>query len=157
MLENLTLNVVQEVYVAAGIQATFSALLAQLGPHNDLPDGNPMPMKLEAWPGGRWYRDLGSENGDVWGNVRAINRPTILEITGQLFMDFSLSSQVTYRLKAVEQQTVVSFRYVRYGLIQNDERAKIEKQWTRLNLNIRMWAETHPFPVARASDARPFR
>src|SRR6202040_911749 len=49
-------------------------------------EAKPMPMKLEAWPGGRWYRDLGDNNGHFWGVVQAIKRPTLLEITGPLFM-----------------------------------------------------------------------
>ena len=57
-IENLTLNVTQEVHVRASLETTFVALLEQLGPQNDTPDGKPMPLKLEAWPGGRWYRDL---------------------------------------------------------------------------------------------------
>ena len=47
-----------------------------------------MPMKLEAWPGGRWYRDLGDGNGHFWGHVQAIKRPTLLEISGPLFMSY---------------------------------------------------------------------
>ena len=43
-------------------------------------------MKLEPWPGGRWFRDLGNDNGHFWGLVQAIKRPTLLEITGPLFM-----------------------------------------------------------------------
>ena len=88
MIENLMLNLRQEIYVAATIEATFAAVLEQLGPHNDIPDSNLMPMKLEAWPGGRWYRDLGDGNGHFWGNVQAIKRPTLLEISGPLFMSY---------------------------------------------------------------------
>ena len=44
-----------------------------------------MPMNIEPWPGGRWFRDLGNNNGHFWGNVQAIKRPTLLEITGPLF------------------------------------------------------------------------
>jgi hypothetical protein len=35
---------------------TFAALLEQLGPGNETPDGKSLNMKIEAWPGGRWYR-----------------------------------------------------------------------------------------------------
>ena len=45
-------------------------------------------MKIELWPGGSWYRDLGDGNGHFWGNVQAIKRPTLLEITGPLFMSY---------------------------------------------------------------------
>ena len=49
-----------------------------------------MPMMLEAWPGGRWFRDLGNGNGHLWGHVQAIKAPTLLEITGPLMMSFAV-------------------------------------------------------------------
>ena len=39
-----------------------------------------MTMVVEARPGGRWYRDLGGDNGHLWGFVQSIKRPTLLEI-----------------------------------------------------------------------------
>ena len=47
-------------------------------------EDRPMPMKIEPWPGGRWYRDLGDSNGHFWGNVQAIKRPTLLEFCGPM-------------------------------------------------------------------------
>jgi hypothetical protein len=46
----------KEASVRASLGATFDALLEQMGPHNETPEGKPLPMKIEAWPGGRWYR-----------------------------------------------------------------------------------------------------
>ena len=63
-----------------------------------------MPMKLEAWPGGRWYRDLGDDNGHFWGHVQAIKRPTLLEITGPLFMSYPVVSNLQYRLSEEERR-----------------------------------------------------
>src|SRR5271168_1333017 len=74
--ENLTLNISKEIHVRATIEKTFAALLEQMGPHNETAEGQPMPMKIEPWPGGRWYRDLGRNDGHFWGNVQAIKRPT---------------------------------------------------------------------------------
>jgi hypothetical protein len=68
-IENLTLNVTQEIHVSAPLDVTFAALLEQLGPENEVMEGTPMPMKIEPWPGGRWYRDLGDGNGHFWGHV----------------------------------------------------------------------------------------
>ena len=82
-IENLTLQVTQEIRVRASLETTFKALVDQLGWANEAPDGTPMPMTLEAWPGGRWFRDLGQGNGHYWGTVQAIKRPTLLEIAEQ--------------------------------------------------------------------------
>ena len=93
-LENLTLNLTDEIYVRASLEATFDALLEQMGPANETPEGKPLPMVLEARPGGRWFRDLGENNGHFWGHVQAIRRPTLLEITGSLFISVSVVSNV---------------------------------------------------------------
>ncbi len=66
-IESLTLTVNQEIRVRASLENTFAALLEQMGPENENPQGK-MPMKLEAWPGGRWFRDLGDGNGHFWGH-----------------------------------------------------------------------------------------
>ena len=65
-----------------------------------------MPMMLEPWPGGRWFRDLGDNNGHLWGHVQAIKRPTLLEITGPLMMSFAVASNLQYRLKEVDGGTL---------------------------------------------------
>ena len=85
-VENLTLNITQEIHVGASLEATFDALLEQMGPGNETPEGMPLPMTIEPRPGGRWFRDLGGDNGHFWGHVQAIKRPTLLEITGPLFL-----------------------------------------------------------------------
>ena len=53
-LENLTLTINQEIRVQAPLDVTFAALLEQLGPGNETPEGKPLNMKIEPWPGGRW-------------------------------------------------------------------------------------------------------
>jgi hypothetical protein len=140
-IEELTLSISQEIQVRASLEATFAALLEQLGPHNDTPDGGAMPMKLEAWPGGRWYRDLGGENGHLWGHVQAIKRPTLLEFYGPLFMSYPVVSNVQYRLSEVAGGTLIKFQHAALGLIQDDHRAGVGKGWTHINERIRKRAE----------------
>ena len=140
-IEDLTLNVTQEIHVRASLEATFAALLEQLGPQNDTPDGKPMPMKIEPWPGGRWYRDLGGENGHFWGHVQAIKRPALLEITGPLFMSYPVVSNVQYRLSEADGGTLITFHHTALGLIQEDHRAGVGKGWTHINEGVRKRAE----------------
>ena len=101
-IEKMMLSVRDEIHVQAPIDVTFATLLEQLGPFNETPEGNTMNMKLEAWPGGRWYRDLGEGNGHFWGNVQAIKRPTLLEISGPLFMSYPVVSNLQYRLSELK-------------------------------------------------------
>jgi hypothetical protein len=140
-IEDLTLTVTQEIYVKASLEATFAALLEQLGPGNDAPDGRLMPMKLEAWPGGRWYRDLGDQNGHFWGHVQAIKRPTLLEIYGPLFMSYPVSSNLQYRLTEQDGGTLIKFHHLALGLIEDQHREGVNKGWTHIHEGVRKRAE----------------
>src|SRR5512143_2321386 len=123
-------RITKEVRVKASLEATFEALLEELGPYHQVADDRPLPMKLEAWPGGRWYRDLGDQNGHFWGHVQAIKRPTLLEITGPLFMSNAAVSNLQYRLTAVDGATLISFVHSAMGLIPEEHRTGMESGWS---------------------------
>jgi hypothetical protein len=128
-LENLTLTINQEIHVNASLDVTFDALLEQIGPQNSRPDGVAMPMVIEPWPGGRWYRDLGGNNGHLWAHVQAIKRPTLLEFSGPLFASYPFVSNVQYRLTEVDGGTRIDFRHTALGFIQDDHRGGVNKGW----------------------------
>jgi hypothetical protein len=46
-LDNLTLDITEEIHVRASLEQTFHALLEQMGPANQTPDGTPLPMTIE--------------------------------------------------------------------------------------------------------------
>ena len=140
-IENLTLNLTQEIHVRAPLVVTFAALLEQLGPENDTPDGKPMPLKIEPWPGGRWYRDLGDGNGHFWGQVQAIKRPTLLEIAGPLFMSYPVSNNVQYRLSEADGGTLIKFHHTALGLIIEEHRQGVVKGWSHILARILARAE----------------
>ena len=71
-LDNLTLDISDHVHVRASLEATFDSIVSHIGRLNETPDGKPFPMVLEAWPGGRWYRDLGGNNGHDGGSGEKI-------------------------------------------------------------------------------------
>ena len=139
--ENLTLTVTEEVHVRASLDATFDSIVSQIGRLNETPDGQPFPMVLEPWPGGRWYRDLGSHNGHLWGHVQAIKRPTLLEIYGPLFMSYPTMSNVQYRLTEVEGGTVIAFRHVAFGFVSDDHRKGLGTGWKAILTRIQREAE----------------
>ena len=140
-MDNLTLNVTQEIHVRATLEATFAALLEEIGPYNQGGDRKPMPMKIEPWPGGRWFRDLGNNDGHFWGHVQAIKRPTLLEITGPLFMSYPAISNVQYRLSEADGGTLIQFRHTALGLIEDGHRKNVSTGWGALQERIRARAE----------------
>ena len=140
-LENLTLTIDKEIQVKAPIDVTFAALLEQLGPGNETPDGKSLNMKIEAWPGGRWYRDLGEDNGHFWANVKAIMRPTLLEFAGPLFASFPFVSSVQYRLSEVDGGTLIKFRHAALGVVPEGQKAGMDKGWNSMHERVRQHAE----------------
>jgi uncharacterized protein YndB with AHSA1/START domain len=136
-----TLEIIKDEEIAAPIEIVFETLLEQLGPRNERPDGTPMPLKLEAWPGGRWYRDLGNNSGHFWGHVQAIKPPTLLEICGPLFMSYPTLSNVQYRLTAEGGATRLKFAHRAAGQIPPDVRDGVNTGWTHILTKVRETAE----------------
>jgi uncharacterized protein YndB with AHSA1/START domain len=140
-IENVSLNITQEIHVKAPIAVTFAALLEELGPALQGPDDKPMSFKLEAWPGGRWYRDLGENNGHFWGVVQAIKKPTLLELAGPLFMSYAVVNNLQYRLSEEAGGTLIKFHHKAFGLIEDQHREGVSKGWAQINDKARSRAE----------------
>jgi uncharacterized protein YndB with AHSA1/START domain len=115
-----TFEIVKEEAIAASIEIVFETLLEQLGPYNQTPDGTSLAMKIEPWPGGRWYRDLGNNTGHFWGHVQAIKPPKLLEICGPLFLSYPAMSNVQYRLTEENGLTHLKFVHSAMGMIPKD-------------------------------------
>jgi Activator of Hsp90 ATPase homolog 1-like protein len=141
ILDDLTLSITQEIRVNAPIDVTFSVLLEHLGPYSEKPDGTPMKMALEPWPGGRWYRDLGNGEGHFWANVQAIKRPTLLELAGPLMMSSPVANNVQYRLSEENGVTVIKFRHSGFGLIQEEHKKGVVTGWSYIHEGLRKRAE----------------
>jgi uncharacterized protein YndB with AHSA1/START domain len=130
-----TLRVQKEMLINAPPDIVFESLLEEMGPSSS------MPMKVEAWPGGRWYRDLGNNTGHLWGHVQVIKPPTLLEICGPLFMSYPAISHVQYRLVAEGEATRLKFVHRAIGLIEAEHAKGVEQGWGEILENIRKVAE----------------
>lgn len=140
-IDSLTLTVNQEIRVRASLDVTFAALLDQLGPLNERPDGAAMPLKLEPWPGGRWFRDLGDGDGHLWAHVQAIKRPTLIELCGPLFMSHPVANNVQYRLSEEGGETLIKFRHSGFGLVQDEHKKGVTTGWNYIHEQVRKRAE----------------
>ena len=141
ILDDLSLSITQEIRVKAPIDVTFASLIEQLGPYNETPEGTALPMVLEAWPGGRWYRDLGGDNGHLWGFVQSIKRPVLLEIWGPLFMSTAATSNLIYRLTETPDGTLIKFRHTVVGPFPEDNRPLMGQGWAAMHARVRKAAE----------------
>ena len=136
-----TFEIFREIEIAAPIAVAFEAILEQLGPEGEMPDGRPFPMKLETRPGGRWYRDLGDDSGHLWGHVQVIKPPALLEICGPLMMSFPTMNHLQYRLKAEGGTTRLTFCHRAAGWISPEHREGLPEGWNYWLDRIRGLAE----------------
>jgi len=140
--QELTVSIEQEIHVNASLETTFNAILEEIGPGNIDMEGKSMNLKIEAWPGGRWYRDLGDNNGHNWGHVQAIKRPTLLEFSGPLMMSFAAANSVQWRLSEVDGGTLIKFHHYGFGNIPENFRTGLPKGWASMNERVKKAAES---------------
>ena len=131
-----------EIYIGAPLDLAFEALLEEIGPANAAPDGTPMPMILEAWPGGRWFRDQGKQSGHLWGHVQVIKPPTLLEIAGPLFMSYPVINHVQYRLVAEGHGVRLKHVHRGFGEFTPGHREGVQAGWRSLIDRIKGHAES---------------
>lgn len=96
--EQFRATIERSIEIDAPPQAIFESILEDM---QSIPDGQgkPMGLKLEPFPGGRWYRDLGNNTGHLWGHVQVIKPPTVLEVFGPLMISSAAISHVAWRVK----------------------------------------------------------
>ena len=136
-----TFTITEEIQVHASLEDTFDSLISQLGRQNETPDGKPLPMMLEPHPGGRWYRELGGDDGHLWAFVQSIKRPSLLEFWGPLFMSTGATSNMMYRLSESEGGTLISFRHTVVGPFPEDHRGPLGTGWKALHARVKRVAE----------------
>lgn len=139
-----TLEITKDVQIAAPVEIVFETLLEHLGSLHETAPGYPLPMKLEPWPGGRWYRDLGDNMGHFWGHVQVIKPPKLLEIWGPLFMSYPAIAHLQYRLSEEGDVTRLSLIHGAIGRIPLDHREGVAEgmePWSHTLTRVREAAE----------------
>jgi uncharacterized protein YndB with AHSA1/START domain len=121
-----------EIQIDAPVAIVFETVLEQMGPTAEWPNGQDMKMKLEAWPGGRWFRDLGNNTGHLWGHVQVIKPPALIELTGPMMMSYPAINHIQYRLTAEGSGTKLSFLHRAFGEILLDHRQGMTQGWAAI-------------------------
>jgi uncharacterized protein YndB with AHSA1/START domain len=139
-----TLNITKEVQIAAPVGVVWATMLEEIGPGMG-GEKTAMPMKLEAWPGGRWFRDLGNNTGHLWGHVQVIKPPPhdkpLLEIVGPMAMSYAVAGHIQWRLTPEGKATRLTVRHKAIGLIPAEHREGFEMGWNEILKKIQSAAE----------------
>lgn len=141
-----TIEIRKDVLIHASPEIAFESLLEELGPGSQMPDGSPFPMKIEPWPGGRWYRDRGEAGGHkyghLWGHVQVIKAPALLEISGPMMMSYAAFNHVQYKLTPEGSGTRLSLIHRALGPIPPEHRDGMPEGWAHGLNRIKQIAES---------------
>lgn len=140
-IDELTLEISQTVEIEAAIGDAYKALLKRLTTHNSTPDNRPLPMVLEEWPGGRWFRDLGQGQGHLWAFVQVIKPPTLIELHGPMFMSYPVAGHMQLRLAPIPGGTELSLRHRVLGMVEPEHREGVVPGWAYLLEQVKQLAE----------------
>ncbi|MBI1191148.1 MAG: SRPBCC domain-containing protein [Tepidisphaera sp.] len=139
--DKFILHIKKEIKIAAPLAVSWAAMLEEIGPGLTKPDGTNLNMRLEPWPGGRYFRDTGNNSGHFWGHVQVIKPPSLLEITGPLFMSYAVMSHVQYRLTEEGRHTLLTLTHRAFGEIDDQHREGVNMGWGLIAEAIRKRAE----------------
>ena len=132
-LDDLTLNVDQTIEIKAAPGDVFEGLITRMCELHGEEGDPPVKLKLERWPGGRWFRDLDGGNGHLWGFVQAIKPPTLIELFGPMFMSYPVAGHLMVRLTQIPGGTKVVFQNQVFGPIPADMRdGGMDEGWNDL-------------------------
>jgi activator of Hsp90 ATPase-like protein len=131
-LKEMTLDVEQHVDVKGPIGEVFRSVIKQVGEGNVRPDGVSMEMKLEEFAGGRWYRDRGEGVQHLWGHVQVIKPPSLIEISGPMFMSYPAINHLEIKLAEIEDGTRVTLRHRAIGMLEAGHREGVTTGWQTL-------------------------
>ena len=120
----------QAVEIEAPIGDAYQSLIRRLTEESTTPDNKPMPMVLEQWPGGRWFRDLGNKQGHLWGFVQVIKPPTLIEIHGPMFMSYAVAGHVQFRLTPISGGVELALRHRVLGIVEDAHRQGLNGGWS---------------------------
>jgi hypothetical protein len=68
----------------------------------------------------------------LWGHVQVIKPPTLLEITGPMFMSYAVVSHIQYRLTEKSGGTMLTLTHRAIGEIAPEHREGVGKGWKHI-------------------------
>jgi uncharacterized protein YndB with AHSA1/START domain len=140
-LEDLTLDVEQRIDIKAAPEKVFAAVLERFGKKNTRANGESLELQIEAKPGGRWYRDRGNGIGHLWGFVQVIKPPSLLELSGPMFMSYPANNHIEIKVDKTAGGSQVTLRHRALGMIDPEHRKGVGAGWGHMLAELKKDAE----------------
>ena len=130
--DEMLVNFEQTLEIKAAPEKVFEGLIKHFCDMEGEPGKPRLTLKLERKPGGRWYRDLGGDNGHLWGFVQSIKPPTLLEICGPLMLSYPVACHLIVRLSPAGAGTKLVFKNEVFGPIPDDFKDGMAEGWGQI-------------------------
>jgi hypothetical protein len=140
-IKDLTLDLSQSIEMNVAIGDAYKALIHRLTDEHSAPNNKSIPMVLEEWPGGRWFRDLGNGQGHLWGFVQVIKPPTLIEIQGPMFMSYAVAGHLQFRLTQISGGVELHLRHRVLGLVDDEHRTGVVSGWDHFLKGVKQLSE----------------
>ena len=128
-LDDLMVTIDQTIEIKAAPGDVFEGLITRMCELEGEEGRPPVKLRLERWPGGRWFRDLDGGNGHLWGFVQSIKPPTLLEIFGPMFMSHPVAGHLIVRLSPIPGGTKLVFQNQVFGPVPAEFRDGMAEGW----------------------------
>ena len=128
-LDEMTLDIQQEAVINGAIGDVFKGVIYRFGKGSTTRDGGSMQLDIEEFAGGRWIRDRGDGVQHLWGHVQVIKAPTLLELSGPMFMSYPALNHIEIKLEEVDGGTKINFRHRALGLLDAQHREGVKDGW----------------------------
>ena len=128
-LDEMTLDIQQEAVINGPIDDVFKGVIFRFGKGSTTPDGTSMQLDIEEFAGGRWIRDRGEGVQHLWGHVQVIKAPTLLELSGPMFMSYPALNHIEIKLEEADGGTKIMFRHRALGLLDAQHREGVKDGW----------------------------
>ena len=140
--DSYLMDVEQTIDIDAAPGDVYEAVIDKMTRLSTGAKGEPLPLSLERWPGGRWFRDLGNGTGHLWGFVQSINPPTLIEVCGPMFMSYAVAGNLIIRVKPISGGATVTLRHQVFGSFPDEYRDGLAQGWARFVEQVKKNAET---------------
>jgi hypothetical protein len=140
-LEDLTLDIEQRIDIKAAPEKVFAGVLERFGKKNTRPNGESLELQIEAKPGGRWFRDRGNGIGHLWGFVQVIKPPSLLELSGPMFMSYPVNNHIEIKIDKTADGSRVTLRHRALGMIDPEHRKGVGMGWNHMLAELKKDAE----------------
>ena|SRR2546427_1671061 len=126
----------QTIEIKAAPEKVFEGLIQHLCNMEGEPGKPKLTLKLERKPGGRWFRDLGSDSGHLWGFVQSIKPPTLLEMCGPMMISNPVATHLIARLTPTPSGTKLVFKNEIFGPLPEEYKDEMKdgmaQGWTQM-------------------------